>query len=50
MIGHGLALTQPPWVLKAQFQLAGWYETFGFRIDGPDFVEDGIRHVPMRRD
>jgi ElaA protein len=34
-------------VLDAQSYLAGWYERFGFVADGPEFVEDGIPHVPM---
>lgn len=37
-------------VLDAQSHLAGWYERLGFDVDGPGFVEDGIAHVPMRRD
>lgn len=36
-------------VLDAQSHLAGWYERLGFAVDGPEFVEDGIPHVPMRR-
>ncbi|MFB9376890.1 GNAT family N-acetyltransferase [Kineococcus gynurae] len=36
-------------VLDAQAHLAGWYARFGFAPDGPEFVEDGIPHVPMRR-
>ncbi len=36
-------------VLDAQSHLAGWYARFGFAVDGPEFVEDGIPHVPMRR-
>ncbi len=35
-------------VLDAQSPLAGWYATLGFEADGPEFVEDGIPHVPMR--
>lgn len=35
-------------VLDAQSPLARWYATFGFVVDGPEFVEDGIPHVPMR--
>jgi ElaA protein len=49
LIERALSLTGPPWVLKAQARLAGWYGIFGFRTSGPDFVEDGIAHVPMRR-
>jgi ElaA protein len=36
-------------VLDAQAPLAGWYATFGFEVSGPEFLEDGILHVPMRR-
>lgn len=36
--------------LDAQSHLAAWYEQFGFVVDGPEFVEDGIGHVPMLRD
>jgi ElaA protein len=43
-VGEGL-----PVVLDAQSHLQVWYERFGFRRDGEDYVEDGIPHVPMRR-
>jgi ElaA protein len=36
-------------VLDAQSPLAGWYETFGFAVSGPEFLDDGIPHLPMRR-
>ena len=36
-------------VLDAQSPLAGWYASFGFAVDGEEFLEDGIPHVPMRR-
>ena len=35
-------------VLDAQTLLAPWYEKFGFRITGAEFLEDGIAHLPMR--
>ncbi|WP_407318860.1 GNAT family N-acetyltransferase [Isoptericola halotolerans] len=35
-------------VLGAQAPLAGWYGTFGFAVDGPEYLEDDIPHVPMR--
>ena len=38
-----------PSVLDAQTPLARWYAGFGFEQVGPEFVEDGIPHVPMRR-
>ena len=37
-------------VLDAQSHLAGWYARYGFRPTGAEFVEDGIPHIPMRRD
>lgn len=38
-----------PWRLDAQTHLAGWYERFGFVVDGPEYLDDGIPHVPMVR-
>ena len=35
--------------IGAQAYLEGWYERFGFRRSGPDYLEDGILHLPMRR-
>lgn len=35
--------------LDAQTGLAGWYASYGFEVSGPEFVEDGIAHLPMRR-
>ena len=42
---HGEA----PLVLDAQSPVAPWYAAFGFEPTGPEFLEDGIPHVPMRR-
>jgi ElaA protein len=39
-----------PVVLDAQSHLARWYARFGFDVAGEPFEEDGIPHVPMRRD
>jgi ElaA protein len=36
-------------VLDAQTYLEQWYARFGFRATGPEFLDDGIPHVPMRR-
>jgi ElaA protein len=36
-------------VLDAQTYVAGFYAARGFDVSGPEFVEDGIPHVPMRR-
>ena len=41
---------QPVATLRAQAHLEGWYERFGFRRSGNSYVEDGIPHVPMRRE
>ena len=54
--GHAAALITAaldgvtgPAVLDAQSQMVDWYGRFGFERSGPEFVEDGIPHVPMRR-
>ncbi|RYU14543.1 GNAT family N-acetyltransferase [Nocardioides iriomotensis] len=39
-----------PSVLDAQSYLAGWYGRFGYVATGPEFLDDGIPHVPMRRE
>jgi predicted GNAT family N-acyltransferase len=49
LIAEGIALCgDVPITLGAQTHLEGWYERFGFRRSGPDYVEDGIAHLPMR--
>lgn len=35
--------------LDAQTRAAGLYERYGFAPDGPEFLEDGIAHIPMIR-
>lgn len=37
-------------VLDAQAHLQAFYEGLGFGVAGAGFVEDGIPHVPMRRE
>ncbi|GAA0456340.1 ElaA protein [Paractinoplanes deccanensis] len=39
-----------PSVLHAQAYASGFYAKFGYRQTGPEFLEDGIPHVPMRRE
>lgn len=34
--------------LDAQTYLQGFYESLGFEACGPEFLEDGIPHVPMQ--
>ena len=51
LMEDGIALCgDAPITLGAQAHLEGWYERFGFRRSGPGYVEDGIPHVPMRRE
>ncbi|WOC13791.1 GNAT family N-acetyltransferase [Gordonia sp. MP11Mi] len=38
-----------PSVLDAQARLGDMYARWGYAVVGPQFVEDGIPHVPMRR-
>ncbi|WP_237464589.1 GNAT family N-acetyltransferase [Leucobacter luti] len=37
-----------PILIHAQSYLTEWYSRFGFAASGPEFVEDGIPHTPMR--
>jgi ElaA protein len=51
LLDAGIALCgEAPITLGAHAHLEGWYARFGFRRSGPGYVEDGIPHVPMRRD
>jgi predicted GNAT family N-acyltransferase len=51
LIEQGIELCgDAPIALGAQAHLEAWYERFGFRRSGPGYVEDGIPHVPMRRE
>ncbi|MFF5081126.1 GNAT family N-acetyltransferase [Actinoplanes sp. NPDC000266] len=38
-----------PSVLDAQAHLTKFYAKFGYEPTGPEYLEDGIPHVPMRR-
>jgi ElaA protein len=51
LVDHALALTAPaPVVLDAQSHLTGWYAQRGFEVSGPEYLDDGIPHTPMRRE
>ena len=51
LMEEGIALAgNVPVTLGAQAHLESWYERFGFRRSGEGYVEDGIPHVPMRRE
>ncbi|BCL16436.1 GNAT family N-acetyltransferase [Micromonospora sagamiensis] len=39
-----------PCVLEAQSHLVDFYARYGFTVSGPEYVEDGIPHTPMRRE
>src|SRR5215218_2668350 len=41
---------EAPIHLGAQAYRQGWYERFGFRQSCPGYVEDGIPHLPRRRE
>jgi Predicted acyltransferase len=34
--------------ISAQIQTKGFYEKIGFQQDGEEFIEAGIRHIPMK--
>ena len=50
LVEHLLTTSEGPWVIDAQTRLQDWYRAREFVVVGPEFVEDGIPHVPMRRD
>jgi len=49
LVQHLTTTIPGPIVLDAQSYLVEWYERMGFGVSGPEFVEDGIPHVPMAR-
>ncbi|MBY5161164.1 GNAT family N-acetyltransferase [Salsipaludibacter albus] len=50
LLDHVVAGEQRAIVLDAQEHLVDFYARSGFRVTGPGWLEDGIPHVPMRRD
>lgn len=50
LMRHALGRAGRPVRISAQARLAPWYEALGFQRCGPDFLEDGIAHTPMRLD
>jgi ElaA protein len=48
LIDHALALADRPVVLDAQSHLVAVYAQHGFAPAGPEFLDDGIPHTPMR--
>jgi ElaA protein len=50
LMAHALTVIgDRPSVLDAQSYAAGFYARFGYEIAGPEYLEDDILHVPMRR-
>jgi ElaA protein len=50
LVRHALAVIgDRPSVLHAQAHLVGFYGRYGYRQNGPEYLEDGIPHVPMVR-
>jgi ElaA protein len=39
-----------PSVLDAQAHLVGFYAKYGYQQTGPEYLEDGIPHIPMARE
>lgn len=51
LVGHALTVIgNRPSVLDAQAHLVRFYEKYGFRQTGPEYLEDGIPHIPMARE
>jgi ElaA protein len=50
LMRHVLATVARPVHISAQSRVAGWYARLGFVSSGPEYVEDGIPHTPMRLD
>lgn len=51
LVEHAIVRIGPhPIEIGAQAHLEQWYGRFGFVRTGPDYLEDGIRHLPMRRE
>lgn len=50
LLDRVLAGATGPVIADAQRQLERWYAARGFAVAGPAYTEDGIPHVPMRRE
>lgn len=48
LLDEALAIAERPVLLHAQSHLTALYERHGFEPHGPEYVEDGIPHTPMR--
>lgn len=50
LMSRALELSDGAFVLDSQSYLVKFYVGFGFSPSGPEFIEDGIPHTPMRRE
>jgi ElaA protein len=50
MVAALAATGERPVVLEAQSEVAGFYERYGFVATGAEYLEDGIAHIPMRKE
>lgn len=50
LMASALERTARPVRIEAQSYLIEWYAAFGFAPCGPEYLEDGIPHTPMRLD
>lgn len=50
LMRSALSRAPRPVRISAQSRLAPWYAGLGFQRCGPDFLEDGMPHMPMRLD
>jgi ElaA protein len=48
LLDEAIAICTRPVLLDAQSHLTALYERHGFEPHGPEYVEDGIPHTPMR--
>jgi ElaA protein len=48
LIDHALTFARPPVVLDAQSHLVAVYARHGFEPSGPEYLDVGILHTPMR--
>ncbi len=50
LMTHALEVVgRRPSTLEAQAHLTGFYRRFGYVEAGPEYLDDGIPHVPMKR-
>ena len=48
LVHKALSMTMGAVVLDAQSHLVEWYQGLGFKVDGDEYLDDGILHTPMK--